>query len=157
MECGVEVSLCGELKTGCEVDAIKPNPTPLISRSARILVGLGAPLLVLLGIRWLLNGGGLLCLFYDTTGLYCPGCGSGRAALALLYGHPLKALEYNPLLFLLGLPCGVLLIWEYLRFVFPGLGLRQIVLPAWAARAALAIVLGFWLLRNVPVFAVLAP
>ena len=123
----------------------------------RLLVGLGAPTLIALGVRWLLNGGGLYCLFYETTGLYCPGCGSGRAALSLLRGQLPQALGHNPLLLLLGLPSGVLLLWEYLRFVFPGLGLRRIVLPAWVGRTALALILGFWALRNIPAFAFLAP
>ncbi len=157
MKSGVKESLCDNFKIVPEGDTITPLSTLHTSISIRVLVGLGAPLLVLLGIRWLLNGGGLLCLFYEATGLYCPGCGSGRAALALLHGHPLKAFGHNPLLFLLGPPCGVLLVWEYLRFVFPGLGLRRISLPAWVGRTALALILGFWLLRNIPAFAFLAP
>ena len=127
------------------------------SRLARLAVGLGAPLFVFLGCRWLLHGGGLCCLFRELTGLYCPGCGSGRAAIALLRGHPLEAVGYNPLLFLLGLPCGALLLWEYLRFVFPGLRLKKPVLPRWAGDAALALILAFWLLRNLPGFTFLAP
>ncbi len=143
-------SLRDNYELNCEAEPL----TPLLKR---VLIGFGAPLLVLLGIRWLLNGGGLLCLFYETTGLYCPGCGSGRAVLALLHGHPLKALGHNALLFLSGLPCGALLVWEYLRFVFPGLALREPVLPAWVGRTALALILFFWVLRNIPAFAFLAP
>ena len=116
-----------------------------------------APMLVFLACRWLLRGGGLLCLFYELTGLYCPGCGSGRAALALLHGHFPEALRCNPLLFLLGLPCGALLVWEYLRFVFPGLGLKKIRLPDWTARLALGVIVVFWVLRNLPGLEILAP
>lgn len=123
----------------------------------RVLAAIGAPLFVLLGCRWLLNGGGLYCLFRELTGLYCPGCGSGRAAIALLHGHIPQAVGYNPLLFLLGLPCGALLLWEYLRFVFPGLGLKKPVLPKRTGDVVLALVLGFWILRNLPGFAFLAP
>ena len=114
-------------------------------------------MLAVLVCRWLLRGGGLLCLFHELTGLYCPGCGSGRAALALLHGHLWEALRHNPLLFLLGVPCGVLLAREYLRFVFPGLGLRKPVLPAWAGDAALGLILAFWLLRNLPGVTLLGP
>jgi len=123
----------------------------------RLLVGISAPLLLLPGCRWLLNGGGLLCPFYELTGLYCPGCGSGRAAIALLHGHVLAALGHNPLFVLLGLPCAVLLIWAYLCFVFPGLGLKKPRLPAWAGDTALVLLLGFWVLRNLPGFTFLAP
>ena len=123
----------------------------------RALVGILAPALVVLVCRWLLRGGGLLCLFHELTGLYCPGCGSGRAALTLLHGHLWEALGHNPLLFLLGVPCGVLLAREYLRFVFPGLGLRKPVLPAWAGDVALGLILVFWLLRNLPGVTFLGP
>ena len=112
---------------------------------------------VLLACRWLLRGGGLLCLFYELTGLYCPGCGSGRAAVALLHGHAGEAFSHNALLFVLGLPCGAVLVYEYLRFVFPGLRLKKIELPGWTARLALGMIAVFWVLRNIPGFEILAP
>lgn len=123
----------------------------------RLAVGFGAPLLLLLLCRWLLRGGGLYCLFYEVTGLYCPGCGSGRAALALLHGKPGEALSHNPLLFLLGLPCAVLLVRAYLCLVFPGMGLKKPVLPTWAGTGSLVLILAFWILRNLPGFTFLAP
>jgi len=123
----------------------------------RLLVGLGAPLLLFAGCRRLLRGGGLRCPLYELTGLFCPGCGSGRAALALLRGRAAEAFGHNALLFLLGLPCAGILAREYLRVVCPRLGLRPAVLPAWTGRAALALILAFWLLRNLPPFAFLAP
>ena len=123
----------------------------------RVFVGILAPLSIVLACRWLLRGGGLLCWFYELTGLYCPGCGSGRAALSLLHGRVSEAFSHNALLFVLGLPCGVMLAWEYLRFVFPGLKLKKIELPSWTARLALGTIVVFWILRNVPGFEILAP
>lgn len=123
----------------------------------RVLVGIAAPAFVLLSCRWLLRGGGLQCWFYELTGLYCPGCGSGRAANALLHGHASEAFSHNALLFLLGLPCGALLVYAYLRFVFPGLGLKKIELPDWTARLALGMIAAFWILRNLPGWEILAP
>jgi uncharacterized protein DUF2752 len=46
------------------------------------------------------------CLFHQTTGLLCPGCGSLRALHQLLHGHVLAALRFNPLLVLGLLPLG---------------------------------------------------
>ena len=123
----------------------------------RVFVGILAPLSIVLACRWLLHGGGLVCLFYELTGLYCPGCGSGRAAVALLCGRIPEAVSHNVLLFLLGIPCGAVLVYEYLRFVFPGLKLKKIELPAWTARLSLGMVLLFWILRNLPGLEILAP
>ena len=123
----------------------------------RPLVGIIVPVFALLVCRWLLRGGGLYCVFRELTGLYCPGCGSGRAVIALLHGRVGAAFRHNPLVFLLGFPCGALLMWEYLRFVFPGLKLKKPVLPKWTGDAALILIFAFWLLRNLPAFAFLAP
>jgi len=158
--------LSGRFAVGLRGSAQQPSPSLPDGRAAspggrgkaaRLLVGVLAPALVLLGLVWFLHGGHLLCVFYELTGLWCPGCGSGRAFRALLRGELLRALGHNAAFVLLGLPCGVLLAREYLRFVFPGLGLRKLALHARVGPAALAILLIFWLLRNLPAFAFLAP
>lgn len=123
----------------------------------RAALGLGLPVLLALGLLGLHRGGHSLCLFYELTGRYCPGCGAGRAVLALLHGKPGAAFGHNPLLFVLGPPCALFLAREYLRAVFPGLGLRPLRLPGLAFGAALVLILAFWLLRNLPAFAFLAP
>jgi len=46
------------------------------------------------------------CTFHQTTGLLCPGCGSLRAAHALLHGRLMEALQCN-LLLVVGLPSAV--------------------------------------------------
>ena len=123
----------------------------------RVLVGLGVPALLLGVCAGLLRGGHLLCPVYELTGLYCPGCGSGRAALALLRGDVAAAFSHNALALLLSPPCAWVLGREYLRFVFPGLGLRKTVLPVWTGYAALGLILAFWLLRNLPGVTFLGP
>ena len=40
---------------------------------------------------------GIPCVFHLLTGAYCPGCGGTRAAKALLTGHILTSLRYNPM------------------------------------------------------------
>lgn len=37
------------------------------------------------------------CYFRTHLGLYCPGCGGTRAFFALLGGHFLQSLKYNPI------------------------------------------------------------
>lgn len=124
----------------------------------RLCLGLALPsaaALALVYIRWI--GHGMICLFYELTGLYCPGCGSGRAVTALLQGKVGTAFSANILLFLLGIPSAAVFIHEYLRLVFPKLGLRPVHIPQWAVRLCLGLILAFWVLRNIPAFSFLAP
>ena len=39
----------------------------------------------------------LPCLFHIITGLYCPGCGAGRASYSILHGRFYMAFRYNPM------------------------------------------------------------
>lgn len=41
------------------------------------------------------------CRFHQLTGFLCPACGNTRAVLALLQGHPLRSIGYNPMIFTL--------------------------------------------------------
>lgn len=70
----------------------------------RVIAGIGLPLFVLIG-AWVLYtfGNPLICVFYKLTGLYCPGCGSGRASAALLHLDFAAAFKHN-LLYVLLLP-----------------------------------------------------
>lgn len=125
----------------------------IVSVPLRIFAGIGLPLLVL-GGAWILYtfGNPLFCVFYRLTGLYCPGCGSGRASAALLHLDFAAALGYN-LLYVLLLPFIVYyLLKQYIILVF-----RKDVLPMFsidglAAKMVLAVILIFWVLRNIPIF-----
>ena len=98
------------------------------------------------------------CLFLFVTGCYCPGCGTLRALHALMHGNLREALGYNLLsvaLFpLLGATYGYGLAHTVSRWPIPSLRVSQHT--AWAT---LAVILAFWLLRNLPVspFSMLAP
>jgi hypothetical protein len=89
------------------------------------------------------------CVFYKTTGLQCPGCGSLRALHQLLHGNLLEALRLNTLL-VLALPG--LSIWALRHFLRQGNG-PSIKKGFWLW-AALAIVLLFGIARNLPPVAV---
>ena len=131
---------------------------PELSRGKRIALGLALPLLLgLFALYEALDGKSLPCLFYRYTGLYCPGCGSGRAMYALLRGRFREALGYNILFFVLGPPACVVALREYCRLVFPRLKLRPVFVPQPVAVLLAAIILLFWLLRNIPLFSFLAP
>jgi len=88
------------------------------------------------------------CVFYRTTGLLCPGCGSLRAFHHLLHGELLDAVRYNPLL----VASCPLLIWLVARLVGIALGKEVkpiLVKPKWLW-AGLAVLVGFGILRNLP-------
>ena len=65
---------------------------------ALLLIGLALACLQWLGVS--------ICLFHRLTGLPCLACGSTRAAVALLSGHPLLALRLQPLATVAGLLLG---------------------------------------------------
>ncbi|GAB3598794.1 DUF2752 domain-containing protein [Angustibacter peucedani] len=94
------------------------------------------------------------CPFLLLTGAYCPGCGSLRAMHALAHGDVATALARNPLTVACSLALVVL--WAgWLRRSLSGAPRR--LAPAWVIYAFLGVVLAFWVLRNLPGFAFLAP
>jgi hypothetical protein len=87
------------------------------------------------------------CVFYEFTGLYCPGCGMTRAAHALVHGDLAGMVAMNPLLPLLALTLPLL--------VLHGLGYRLPLPRALLARLGdgrlwLGLLGAFWVLRNLP-------
>ena len=124
----------------------------------RIVIGAGLPAIILLALYYVVYvKNGLQCMFYEATGLYCPGCGSGRAVYALTQGRIREAFSYNILLLPLGLPSAGIVLWEYVRLVFPGLGLKPVQLSEPVVTGCAAVIIGFWILRNIPAFSFLAP
>lgn len=130
------------------------------SRGFRVGIGIGAPLLAAAGLIFLFwYGNPFPCVFYELTGLYCPGCGSGRALNALLHLDILGALDYN-VFFVLALPLvAYYLVKQYIRLVF-GRDVLPIFSTSWRAyMVVMWSIVGYWILRNIPVFpfSVLAP
>ncbi|MER7500187.1 DUF2752 domain-containing protein [Nonomuraea pusilla] len=96
------------------------------------------------------------CPFLWITGLYCPGCGSLRAVHALAHLDVVKAVDMNPLMVAM-LP--LLLFWwgRWAVRAWQGRPRRTTLAhPAWLW-AFLAIVMVYWVVRNLPFGAFLAP
>ena len=91
-----------------------------------------------------------ICMFHTLTGLHCPGCGMTRAAWLLLHGQIGASLRMNPFF----IPLMVLLGWMAVANGLPYLGFRSFLPPlrlrAWHAIAALAILIVFSIVRNIP-------
>ena len=98
------------------------------------------------------------CPFLAITGLYCPGCGTLRALHQLTRGHPLAALDLNPLMMLL-LPFVAYFFASHAMLAITGRPPRTFFVRPAIIWALLGVVLAYWLLRNIPAypFTLLAP
>jgi len=83
------------------------------------------------------------CIFHATTGLLCPGCGTTHALHQLLHGQIGAAFQSNPFFFavMIGTIYGAP---SFLRRETPPLFMK-----AWFGWTSLAVVVGWWILRNV--------
>ncbi len=98
------------------------------------------------------------CIFHRLTGLYCPGCGSLRAASRLLHADLAGALSLNAL-FVLATPYMLWALVSGAREAATGRPLPAIALSKRVRVVLLVLVALFWILRNVPSapFEALAP
>ena len=93
-----------------------------------------------------------LLIFYFLTGLYCPGCGAGRASYSLLHGQILDAFSYNPLMTILLPFIGLYVVVRGMDWVISGenhvdgrISVRLLV-------AVLILIFVYGVLRNIPTF-----
>jgi len=93
------------------------------------------------------------CWLYNTTGIYCAGCGATRAVHALLHGRVLDALHDN-VLFVSALPLLVFVIGSYVltawqNKAWPRKEIETRSMVRWGIGSAV-MMLGFMALRNLP-------
>lgn len=73
----------------------------------KIIYRFGIILFIIGAIAAILQNSGVLnltelvypCLFYEISGIYCPGCGGTRSVKALLEGHIVECFFYHPFVF----------------------------------------------------------
>lgn len=115
----------------------------IVFKRFSIIVGL----FVIWGYLFLQNGGDYLpeCAFFYFTGLYCPGCGAGRALVALSQGCIWDAFWLNPLLFV-----WIAIFGYYIFFKF--FNKSAIFFTHQRIQAVFWILIGYWILRNLPFY-----
>lgn len=98
------------------------------------------------------------CPFHRLTGLYCPGCGTGRGLHKLLHGDVLGAWRMNPIMLLL-IPVLAYLIITARAGRQSAAGAKPRPLPKWLPWLIVAVLGAFWVARNIPAypFTLLAP
>lgn len=94
----------------------------------------------------------LPCVFYSVTGLYCPGCGAGRACYSILHGQFLNAFCYNPLMTILLPLIGLYIAARALDWIITGGNHIDKKINVKFLTGVLVVVLIYGVLRNIPVF-----
>jgi hypothetical protein len=119
-----------------------------------IIVGVLVFLLILaLYIFWNPSDSNLFpkCPFYALTGIYCPGCGSQRAAHQILNGHIIEGLRHN---YLIGLLAIVLLYQGFIYIMNDLLNkhIPNVLHKSKVTLGILIVVILFWIFRNIYLF-----
>lgn len=96
---------------------------------------------------------GIPCIFYEVTGLYCPGCGITRLYVSLFEGDLYQAFRYNPIIFI---DVPIIFILFVLDILLKD---KKIIKKITNVLIIILIVITviFGVLRNIPAFSFLAP
>ena len=96
---------------------------------------------------------GIPCIFYEVTGLYCPGCGITRLCVSLFEGDLYQAFRYNPVIFI---DVPIIFILFVLDILLKD---KKIIKKITNVLIIILIVITviFGVLRNIPAFSFLAP
>lgn len=91
------------------------------------------------------------CPLYSTTGIYCPGCGSQRAAHQILNGNIIEGIRHN---YLIGLLVIVLLyqVFTYIMNDMFNKNIPNLLHKSKVTFSILIIIILFWILRNINLF-----
>jgi len=102
-------------------------------------------------------GGMPTCPFLTLTGYYCPGCGSMRAIYALAHLDIGTALRLNVMTVLIMIPMSAFIYARWTTERVLGRSIRKTMAHPYWIWALFWGILAFWLLRNLPFAAILAP
>lgn len=94
----------------------------------------------------------LPCLFHIITGLYCPGCGAGRASYSILHGRFYDAFRYNPVYVILIPFLGIYIAARAIDWVLTGGNHVDRKINPKILYVILVLVIGFGVVRNLPLY-----
>ena len=103
------------------------------------------------------TGYGIPCLIYERTGFYCPGCGITRMIFALMRFDIPEAFRYNQLLFIL-LPFLIAyFVYNVYLYIVDKKDTVLKKISNYVFIILLIIVIGWGIIRNLPMFPYLRP
>lgn len=102
----------------------------------------------------IINGVGVICPFYESFGISCPGCGATRMCEELLKGNIYQAFRYNPFIFVTAPIVGI--VYLYQAYIFIKENKLLVWLDKFLVTYAIFLV-AFGVLRNISYFRWLEP
>lgn len=125
-------------------------------RSARLLLAGGIIFLAAMAALYLYFHNPyqypLPCVFHLITGLYCPGCGTGRACYSILHGEFLNAFCYNPVTVVLLPFIGIYIAARSVDWIWTGGNHVDQRINEKLLTVVLIFVLLFGVIRNIPCY-----
>lgn len=105
---------------------------------------------------WYLNIS-IPCVYYELTGIYCPGCGMTRAFLSLLKLDFYQALRYNAFSIIVAVLLALYILGGIYGWLFNKINFMEKKIPSLVWIIFIVALLAYGILRNIPQFSFLAP
>lgn len=124
----------------------------------KIKILIVAAIVFVLGVlsMWYLDIG-IPCVYYELSGLYCPGCGITRATFSLLQLDFYQAIRYNAFVIIIIPLVGLYVIGGIYAWLFNKPNFMDNKIPPAIWIIFIVTLLLYGVLRNIPQFAFLAP
>lgn len=97
---------------------------------------------------------GIKCPVFETTGFYCPGCGSTRMVRALIHLQFYQAFRYNPVIFI-SAPFVFVLVYAVVIYYILGKPVPSVIDNTLICYGFILVI--FAVVRNIPTFNFLEP
>ena len=94
------------------------------------------------------------CIFYEITGLYCPGCGVTRMLFSLINLDFYQAFRYNPLVFII---LRLYIIYLIIKIIAKLLFKKNLKIPQVILNIIIILLILYGILRNIDLFSFLKP